>query len=109
MHAFQGFFFFFLGTWGSHLAAKILPIPQPTAVPAFYQSLSPSQVLSPKISNILPHFSLSFDYFFGSKLHQKALLYAQNIKICSNFAVGGHFGLSRQFFYVPLHLTPFPT
>ena len=34
--------FFFWGDWGPP-ASKILPIPQPTAVPAFYQSVSPTE------------------------------------------------------------------
>ena len=36
----------------------------------------PNWVLSPKISKILPHFSLNFRLLSSSKLHQKALSYS---------------------------------
>ena len=38
--------------------------------------LPPNSVSYPKISKILPHFSLNFWLLFSSKLHQKALSYA---------------------------------
>ena len=53
--------------------AKIFPVPPPTTVPAFCPEpvRPPNWVLSLKISKILPHFSLNFDYFLAQNCIRK--------------------------------------
>ena len=68
----------------------------------------PNWVLSPNISKISPNFSLNFDYFLPQNCIRKPFFLCFNTKICSNFAAGGIFGLSGQFFQVPPHLPPSP-
>ena len=45
--------------------------PNRPSSPLFDQSLSPNWVLSPKISKILPNFSLNFDYFLAQNCTRK--------------------------------------
>ena len=78
----------------------------PPLSPFFDQSLFPQLSFIPQnFKNFTSLFS-PFWLLFSSKLHQKALFYAWNTKICSNLVVGDIFGLSGQFFQVPPpHLT----
>ena len=72
--------FFPTGDWGvPPRQQKFCPSPQPTTVPTFWPELvPPNWVLSTetKISKILPHFTLNFDYFLAQNCFQKALFYA---------------------------------
>ena len=80
--------------------------PQPTSIPTFRpEPVPPTWVMSPKISKLLPHFSLNFDYFLAQNCIRKLYFMLK----APNFAVGGIFGLSGQFFQVPPHLTSSPT
>ena len=97
---------FFTGEWGFPQAAKNLPIPPTDRYPRFLtRACPPNWVLSPKISIILPHFSLNFDYFLAQNCIRKLYL---NTTICSNFAVGGHSLASADNFPGPPHLTSSP-
>ena len=62
------------------------------------EPIPPNWVLSRKISNILLHFSLNFDYFLSQNYIRK--LYAESTKFAL-ILLWGHFGLSGQFFQVP--------
>ena len=66
-----GFFFFLGGPGPQQKFAHFTP------VTSFWpEPVTPNWVLSLKISNILPHFTLKFDYFLVQNCIQKALFYA---------------------------------
>ena len=95
--------FFPGGTRGvSPRQRKFCPSPVPTAVPTFWPEPVPPRVLSPKIYKILPHFALNCDYFLAQNCFRSSILCLKHQNFCSNFSGGGIFGLSRQFFQVPL-------
>ena len=98
------------GDWGLGVppvppgpSPKILPVPpnRPPS-PLFDQSLSPQLSFAPKnFKKFLPHFSLKFDYFLAQNCIRKLYFMLKNTKICSNFAVGGHFWPQRTIFPSP--------
>ena len=90
--------------------AKILPVPPTDRSPRFFDlSLSPSWVLFPKISKIVPHFSLNFDYFLAQNCRKFYFMF-KITKVYSDFAGGGAFlGSADNFFQVIPHLTLSPT
>ena len=96
--------FFFGGDCGPSGSKNFGP-PHWLLSPIFDQSLSPQLSFVPgnfkKFTSFFSHFWL----LFSSKLQQKALFYAWNTKICSNFAVGGHFWPQRTIFPSFPHLT----
>ena len=89
--------FFPGGLGGFPQAGKILPIPQPIPVPAFWpEPVPPNWVLSPKISKILPHFSLNFDYFSAQNCIRK-LYFVLKTKFALILLWGGIFGSANNF------------
>ena len=95
---------FFLGDWGSPGSKNFARPPQSIVVPSSTRACSPPTEFFPKISKILPHFSLNFD-LFELKTALESFILCLKHTICSNFAVGGIFGCSGQFFQVQPHST----
>ena len=81
---------------------KFCPSPNRPLSPLFDQSLSPPQ-LSFVPQNFKNFTSLFSEFWlpFSSKLHRRALFYAWNTKICSNFAVGVHYWPQQTIFPNP--------
>ena len=72
---------FFLGGLGRPPDVKILPVPPTDRCPHFLTTASPpNRVLSPKISNILPNFSLNFDYFLAQNCTRKWYFMLKTLK-----------------------------
>ena len=91
---------FFPGGGGDH-GKNFAHLLQPTAVPTFWpEPVFPQLSFVPENFKNFTSFFSQFWPLFSSKLHQKALFYAWNTKICSNFAVGGHFWPQRTIFFM---------
>ena len=80
-------------------AAKIWSVP-PNRPP----SLIFDYTMSPRVfpPNILPHFSLNFDFFLPQNCIRKLYFMLQTSKFAVILVWGGILGLSWQFFQVPL-------
>ena len=90
-HSFLAGFFFSWEDWGSPRWQKWCLSPQPTAVPVLWpEPVPPKWVLSPKISKILPHFPLNFDYFSAQNSIRK-LYFMLKIPTFVLFCWGGAF------------------
>ena len=92
---------FFPGGTGGPPGSKNFACPPTDRRPHFLtRACYPNWVLSLKISKILPHFSLNFNYFLAQNCIRKLYFMLKTPKFDSNFAVGGIFGLSGQSFQV---------
>ena len=86
---------------GGPQAAKVLPVlPQLTAVPTFWpEPVPPTEFCPWKLQKFYLILLSTFDYFLAQNCIRK--LYFMLMLLCSNFAAGGIFGLSGQYFQVP--------
>ena len=91
--------------WSPPPVVKILPAALHLRPFLWPKPVSPPQVLSPKISKNVPHFSLNFGFFLAQNCIRKLYFMLKTPKLL----YGSIFGLSGQFLQVPPHLTPSPT
>ena len=110
----QGLQDFFPGGWGCPGQQKLCPSPtNQLPSPLFDQSLFPQLIFVPENFKNFTSFFSQFCLLFSSELHQKALFYALNTRICSNFVVGRYFWpqwsiFPRPLIWLRLLVYPFP-
>ena len=95
-------FFFFPG--GFPQQQKFCPSPATNCHPCFLTRACPpppTEFCPWKFQKFYLIFSLNFDYFLAQNCIRKLYFMLKNTKICSNFAVGGHFWPQRTIFLSP--------
>ena len=95
---------FSLGGLGVPQAAKILSIPLTDHHPAWLEPVPLNWICPPPKFQKCYHILLSILTTFWLKTASESSILCLKHKICSNFAVGGIFDLTGQFFHVPLHI-----